>query len=436
MANLRIRRLREALALGCAAVLVACGPGDNGACDVGGAPEACVPLGVDAGSASGRWTRVAPLGEDHLAVVTAAGVPGAVRVLIYGPRGEVRGDVALLPPVLTGGPPRRSPQVWPAIATIGDIIHVVWHDLAGGRLLHAEGRVDGEALVDVALGPLTLAFGPPSTVDGGPGAPAGSHAALAIAADGQLHLAYRHDTNRSLGYATRPAAAPGEAAPAWRREQIPACAGISECVKEAEDYGTFPALVLVPGGDGAAEPRIAFRDEARGDLRLAARGASGVWAVTTLDGTDPVTGADTGDVGAFASLAVTPARSLALVYHDATAGTLRALTPGDAPRVLDDGLWETADGRQLRRTVGQFARLAVTPDGVWHVVHLEADGPRWRYLTLAGERVTVSADLDGLPPGGWLDLTPRGDGLAGAYGAFKEAGSLMTALRWFEVRAR
>jgi hypothetical protein len=175
---------------------------------------------------------------------------------------------------------------------------------------------------------------------------------------------------------------------------------------------------------------------ARGDLVLAARGSSGVWAVTTLDGVDPVTGEDTGEVGAFTSLALTPSRSLALVYHDATAGTLRALTAGEAPRVLDDGRWQAADGRVLRRTVGQFARLAVTDDGVWHVVHLEADGPRWRYLRLAGERVTVATELDGLGPGGWLDLAPRGDGLVGAYGAFTEAGSLATALRWFEVGAR
>lgn len=430
-----VRARYRALSLVCASLLMTgCKAREHRDCPA--TDEACQPSRSEPGPATGRSTRVAPLGDGHLVAVTAASTPGTVRVVIFAADGAVRADVALMPPVVASGPRAAADPTWPAIAVRHGAIHVAWHDPLGGRLLHAVGGVASGLRETDGSRPLALAFGPPTVVDGEAGAAAGSHTALAIDDTGRVHLAYRHDARRALAYATRPAATDDVPSPPWRRELVPSCDTLLSCAKEGDDYGTFPAIALVPGGDGLAQPRIAFHDVARGDLRLAASYGDGRWAVTTLDGTDPVTGEDTGNVGAFASLALTPGRSLAVVYHDATAGTLRALTPGEPPRVLDDGRWTTADGRELQRAVGQFARLAITDNGVWHVVHLEADGPRWRYLKLAGERVTVAADLDGLPPGGWLDLAAEGDGLIGAYGAFTTPGSLATALRWFEVPAR
>lgn len=434
--------------------LVGCGAEDEAVCPSAApvGPEGprlsgvCPPTAPTASPSTGRFTRVAALDDRHLVAVSLAAAPGAIRVVLFGPDGSrasppgerppeaaaILAEVELLPPVLSGGAGAARAGTFPAVAAQAGWLHVAWHDPTGGRLLHAAAQVSSGP-----DGSPSLAFGTPGIVAGGPTAAAGTQLSLALDGGGGVHLVFREEAPGGatasrpslLRYATRP---PGPATDG---------AGWALEVVDGSDDATHPALVLVPGPDGLPSPRVAFHDAREGDLELAARvdgGAGsgpGRWRVTTLDGRDPVTGRDTGEVGAFASMALTPGRSLAIVYHDATAGTLRALTPGEPPRVLDDGRWQSADGRVLARSVGQFARLAITPDGVWHVVHLEADGPRWRYLRLSGERVTVATELDGLGPGGWLDLAPLGSDLAGAYGAFRDAGALATSLRFFSVRA-
>jgi hypothetical protein len=429
-----------ALASGCGGPEAVSCPAPGGFDPASTSPDdACLPAPQGASPSSGRFTRVAALDAAHLVAVSQTGVPGAVRVVVVGARGPAARpddhaaegpqeaglvtEVELLPPMLSGGARATSAGVFPAVAARDGRVHVAWHDPAGGRLLHAEARF----VTGLDSAPL-LAFGSPEVVAGGPVEVAGTQLALALDEAGGVHLVFREEggppgaaqRRPALRYATRGATDGAR----WAVEGV-----------DGSEDAAYPALVLVPGPDGLPSPRVAFQDVREGDLELAARveAGEGAWRVTTLDGRDPTTGRDTGDVGAHVAMALTPGRSLALVYQDATAGTLRALTPGEPPRVLDDGRWLSADGRVLTRTVGQFARLAITSDGVWHVVHLEADGPRWRYLRLSGERVAVATELDGLAPGGWLDLTPLGSGLAGAYGAFREAGALGTTLRWFFV---
>jgi hypothetical protein len=99
--------------------------------------------------------------------------------------------------------------------------------------------------------------------------------------------------------------------------------------------------------------RIVYYDHAQGDLKLAAQGADGKWAVTFVDGNDPAT-----DVGQFASARLEDDGTLQVAYQDAITdqllykrGMAAALAMAPA-ELIDDGV--RPDGRH---SVGAGASL-------------------------------------------------------------------------------
>ncbi|MHB8417485.1 MAG: hypothetical protein ACYDCL_05385 [Myxococcales bacterium] len=76
--------------------------------------------------------------------------------------------------------------------------------------------------------------------------------------------------------------------------------------------GLFTSLAF----DSSGNPIVAYYDRLHGDLRLATSNGSG-FTVTTIDGTDPATCDDTGDVGYFPSLQLFQG-TMAVAYQDGT----------------------------------------------------------------------------------------------------------------------
>lgn len=290
-------------------------------------------------------------------------------------------------------------------------VQLVWFDRAQGRALWTRGDRTG--------------FAPPEAIGEGPGV-LGTHLALTLDASAPRpadsdahpvpHVALRDETRRGLTYATRTAAG-------WRLERVDTCAGEGDCPGPDEDSGEWAQLVLVPGAGGASLPRIAFYDRLRGDLKLAALGEDGRWHTSTLDGRDPTTGADTGDVGRFISLATTPGRTLGLAYFDATREALRYLGPGEAPRVVDPGLADV--GPRRRVAVGQHASLRYDAIGQGHIVYADTTTPTLRHLTVRAANASRPTVLP-FAPGAWPTITrveQRPDGTSRIHGAYAAFGA-------------
>ncbi len=286
-------------------------------------------------------------------------------------------------------------------------VHVAWYDADQGELRYT--RFPSSAPFEVA--------------DGVGAADRGRHASLALAEDGTVHLAYRDDTARALRHAER------QSDGTWRASTLPVCAGEADCPRAGEeDYGEWAALAVVAG-----RPRIAFYDRLRGDLKMAERGDGGAWTVTTLDGRDPATDLDTGDVGRFARVAVDLKRRVAIAYFDATRGALRYLSPGGPspkPLTVDDGVYlDPATGATRRAVVGQHVAMRFDAQGRAVLLYLDATRNVLERATVAGGLVTPGGDLEGLPPGVYVDFGIAADGsLRGAYGAFVEGEAPRTRL--------
>lgn len=280
-------------------------------------------------------------------------------------------------------------------------VQLVWFEASQGVAAWTHGDLQG--------------FVEPEVIGTGPGV-RGTFVSLALDDNDQPHVALRDETRKALSYATRTA---GQ----WVVEKVDTCAGEADCPAR-EDAGEWAQLALVPGVGGVSLPRIAFYDRLRGDLKLAALGADGRWVTSTLDGRDPVTGADTGDVGRFISLATTPGRTLGLAYFDATREALRYLGPNEEPRIVDAGLSET--GPRRRVTVGQYPSLRYDPGGQAHIIYTDTTTPALRHLVVRATGTSGPTILD-LPPGAWPSLSrvsilaEGGTPLVGAYGAFGDA---------------
>lgn len=304
---------------------------------------------------------------------------------------------------------------WPTLA-IGDtgIVHLAWHDADGGELRYA---------AIPKTGPWK-----PEVVDG-EAADRGRHASLVIDDAGAVHVAYRDATARTLRYAVR---APEGG---WTTSLVGSCAGEADCPDPGgEDYGEYAALTLVAG-----RPRIAFYDRLRGDLKLADRSEDGSWTVTTLDGRDPATGEDSGDVGRFAAVAVDAKRRLGVAYFDASRNALRFVREGGAnalkPLTVDDGGYaDEASGASRNHIVGQHVALTFDAAGRAVMVYLDATRLVMKRAVVAGGAVTVREDLPGLPPGGHVALAVDGAGaLLGAYGPWLPGQVPRTRLERFEL---
>lgn len=296
---------------------------------------------------------------------------------------------------------------WPSVAVSDETVHLVWYDDDEGALRYAaigsEGSFERE------------------TVDGAGDPDRGAHASLAVAAKGTVHIAYRDRTSRTLRHAQGRAGGPWTAT----RVEDPSCA--TDC-----DYGEYAQLVIIAG-----RPVITFYDRRLGDLKLAERTEAGSWLITTLDGSDPGSGEDTGDVGRFASAAVAPDNTMAVAYHDTTRGTLRLIFPGSAeptPIVLDDGVYFEADSQALRNhLVGQHVCLAFQTTGRVVATYLDASRLTLKRATWTATRTQVE-DLPDAPAGGHVGcaLTEEGT-LRLAWGAFTEGAVAFTKLATLDI---
>ncbi len=304
---------------------------------------------------------------------------------------------------------------WASVAVdAADRVHLAWYDATEDRLSY--GRVDGDGEIAV------------ENPDADQGAAArGTHTSLVVSADGEVHVAYRDATKRRLRHAER--ALDGT----WQTVEIDGCAGEEGCPTAEEDYGEYASIALVGGA-----PRVAFYDRLRGDLKLAERDAEGAWEVLTLDGRDPTTGIDEGDVGRFATLAIDASQRIGIAYYDATRSSLRYLSPGGAgsgPIIVDDGLWQDPiTGATRQHPVGQHVGLRFDAQGQATMVYLDAGRLLLKRAQVSGATVVGPSDVPDLPAGAFIDFGVTDDGaIHGAYGAWLADGTTRVRLQTFEL---
>lgn len=378
------------------------------ACAQEGAAPACVdepcPAGFVCEAAEGicREDAAQPytagaIGSRNTLLADAAGqlvvttYDRATRSVVVG-RGTSREDLSLVLVEAAGDAPGTAdhPGTYSAAAldSMG-LLHVLYY-VAGeagrsGLLRHAV--LDGLRLLSVEL------------VDSG--GDVGSYPTL-VAAGTTLHGAWHDETHGTLRYGRRGASG-------WEVGTVPPPAPLPCDDCSGPNAGHFPSIGVAGG-----LPVIAHYDEAHGDLLLSTLGAAG-WTTARLDGVDPTTGADTADVGRYASLAVSPSGTVAIAYHDATNGALRyTYTEGGAQKVLivDDGIDEDpATGRFQRSIVGQHARLLRSPSGEAVIWYLDATAMRVRRAQRAEDGSWSSAvAADDARGGPWISATVLPDG--------------------------
>jgi len=397
-----------------AASLIGCGAGDAGSDACAG--DACAPCadpcacddgcGVPVDSAvAGALTAIA-LPDGRLAIATYDEGQDSLVVVFQRPGASER-TVRVVSRGVASDAGRWARL---ALESTGKL-QVAWFDADFGAVRWTRG---GEGGFDVA-----------ETVS----ATLASHVALEVDSADRAHVAFRDERARGVRYAARRAGR-------WTVTNIQGCAGETGCpVSGGEDFGDGLDLALVYGAGGVVQPRIAFYDARRGDLKLAGADEDGRWTTVTLDGRlaaeDPV---DTGDVGRFVSLAVTPTRSLGVAYFDATLGALRYLGPAGAPRVVDSGLVALPDGRVRRHIVGQLCELKYDSQGSAHIVYVDASRPGLRHARVAGEGPATITEL-GIPAGTWPAFDVVGGRLVGAYGAFVSGKAPLTTVRLFDLSA-
>ncbi len=303
---------------------------------------------------------------------------------------------------------------WTALAVDQqDNAHLAWFDVDGGQLRYARAsRAAGWQDWSVEV------------VDGTGPEVRGTHASIAVA-QGIVYLAYRDETARQLRYARR------DADGTWTSRTIDGCAGEAACPEAGlEDYGEWARIAII-----GQRPRIAFYDRLRGDLKMASRTEIGAWVTTTLDGRDLATDVDTGDVGRFISLALTPERHPALAYYDVSRGALRYLVPGSDPLVVDAGVrQDEARGAKRSDPVGEHAALRFDARGRAIVLYLDGGTPAVKMAVIAAGKVVATHSLDGLAPGAFFSFDAYGDGqLRGAYGAWIDGEAPRTRLVRFLI---
>ncbi|MHB1844030.1 MAG: hypothetical protein ACYCWW_04225 [Deltaproteobacteria bacterium] len=140
-----------------------------------------------------------------------------------------------------------------------------------------------------------------------------------------------------------------------------------------EGVGLFTSLAFSSSGT----PLVAYYDRLHGDLHLAV-GSAGGFTVTTVDGSDPVTCADTGDVGQFPSLRVTGS-TWAIAYQDATneqllywTGTAPSTVSPDERVIVDTGTIQPPAPNNAEDTpmwIGAGASLAFGGSGTAYLAY-------------------------------------------------------------------
>jgi hypothetical protein len=144
-----------------------------------------------------------------------------------------------------------------------------------------------------------------------------------------------------------------------------AASGFTDLV---QGVGLFTSLAF----DKAGNTYVAYYDRLHGDLRLA-KGVGGVFTVTTIDGSDPTTCDDTGNVGLFPSLKISGS-TLGVAYQDQDSeellywtGSTPAPVAPSARIVVDTGTIQAPAPNNTEDTpmfIGAGASLAYGQSGV------------------------------------------------------------------------
>jgi hypothetical protein len=148
-------------------------------------------------------------------------------------------------------------------------------------------------------------------------------------------------------------------------------------------------------------PAIAYYDRGRGNLRYAEL-AGGKWVTTILDGEDG-TGADTGDVGQYPSLAFDDAGVAHLSYVDATHDNLLYVnSKTKTPEVADDGYRpmdeQTLDPMPLAspvyHLVGDSSSIRVV-SGLVVIAYQDSTSEQLRFATRGQDGKWMTKDVAG-----------------------------------------
>ncbi|MCZ7686092.1 MAG: hypothetical protein M5U28_47960 [Sandaracinaceae bacterium] len=169
-----------------------------------------------------------------------------------------------------------------------------------------------------------------------------------VAAHGaELHVLHYDATNRDLRYAVR------RADGTWERA----------VVDSSGTVGQTPSLAI----DALGGAHAAYYDATNGDLRYAYRPPGGLWM--------PETVASAGNVGLDGSIGVDESGQVHIAFRNATANDLMYATgtPGSFTVTTVDSAGD----------VGRDAALAVGADGVVHVVYRDASATALDYARLA-----------------------------------------------------
>ena len=182
-----------------------------------------------------------------------------------------------------------------------------------------------------------------STVPVNSGAWIGRWGSLALDGDDRMYVAYRNDTKQRLEMKSlnSSSCAPDVDDPAnW--------------LEGSANYGEYPSIAIAGSSQATARVVAGFYDRSHGNLVVATCLGEEV-SYQVVDGSDPDTGTDTGNVGQWISLAIDPKTgNPSGAYFDRTRGVLRFFesNQGQLDIVVVD------DGRPYGSVVGQQASLA------------------------------------------------------------------------------
>lgn len=262
--------------------------------------------------------------------------------------------------------------------------------------------------------------------------PSGEACAAVRSEDGDVHIAWVKDADRTLWHAhgrggtwqvdqiseakagtvARPIAMgwwQGQPVIAWRAGDA---AAVRVGRRQATGAWTIQALPPPPPPRKGAAPTadmgrslalatpsagltIATYDATHGDVLLSVDSGDG-WATARLAGSDPTTGADTGDMGHPLALAVGPDGDLVLAYRNASRSAVmlaRAAKGVVSHQLVASGNVPGPAGTEQRDWIGSNLSLAVRSDGNAAVAW--SNGSRWS-VELALEK----------PAGGFARISP------------------------------
>lgn len=279
-----------------------------------------------------------------------------------------------------------APPTGPSALAFGadGVLHVLYAGRGGSSVVYA--RVEGVRVVErTVVEELDAPMLGPSIAAG----------------ESTVHAVYYDASQAHLRHAER-------AAEAWSTSTIPPHNCPDPCASPP-DRGRFSSMGLI-----ADQPVVAYYDRTAGDLVLARRQGD-KWSQFVLDGTDPSTGADTGDVGRWPSLHIGPAGTVAVAYQDTTRGALRyASSPGGELRieVVDDGTRaDPVHGARWDGIVGAYASLVTTANGNPAIYYFDATDAAVRRVVRKSTGWDTPTVVSTGAAGLWVNAAKTSDGV-------------------------